>query len=389
MTPSNDGRHMNSTAPSDIETVTVDLADRRYEIRVGAGLIAAADRELADLIDGRQLVVIADEGLTGPHLSALQAALQRSAARRVDTLTTPAGESGKTFAQYQDLCERTLALGIDRRTLIVAFGGGVVGDLAGFVAASLLRGLDFIQIPTTLLAQVDSSVGGKTGINTRHGKNLVGAFHQPRRVLIDTTVLDTLPPRELLAGYAEVAKYGALGDRGFFEWLEQHGKAVIDGDPDARRRAIVASCRAKAEVVVGDEREQAGGRRALLNLGHTFGHALEAMAGYDGSLLHGEAVAVGMVLAARLSVQIGACTGQDAERLTRHLSAVGLRTELDQLDPTRGWTADDLLAHMTKDKKARDGRIVFVLLDALGEARVRDDIDPAQARALLTRPKAA
>lgn len=380
---------MNSTAPSDIETVTVDLADRRYEIRVGAGLISAADRELADLIDGRQLVVIADEGLTGPHLSALQAALQRSAARRVDTLTTPAGESGKTFVQYQDLCERALALGIDRRTLIVAFGGGVVGDLAGFVAASLLRGLDFIQIPTTLLAQVDSSVGGKTGINTRHGKNLVGAFHQPRRVLIDTNVLDTLPPRELLAGYAEVAKYGALGDRGFFEWLEQHGKAVIDGDPDARRKAIVASCRAKAEVVAGDEREQAGGRRALLNLGHTFGHALEAMAGYDGSLLHGEAVAVGMVLAARLSVQIGACTGQDAERLTRHLSAVGLRTELDQLDPTRGWTADDLLAHMTKDKKARDGRIVFVLLDALGEARVRDDIDPAQARALLTRPKAA
>ena len=380
---------MNDTAPSDSETVTVDLADRRYEIRVGAGLIAAADRELADLIDGRQLVIIADEGLAGPHLGALEAALRTSTARRVDTLTTPAGESGKTFVQYQDLCERALALGIDRRTLIVAFGGGVVGDLAGFVAASLLRGLDFIQIPTTLLAQVDSSVGGKTGINTRHGKNLVGAFHQPRRVLIDTAVLDTLPRRELLAGYAEVAKYGALGDRGFFEWLEQHGRAVIDGDPDARRQAIVASCRAKAEVVAGDEREQAGGRRALLNLGHTFGHALEAMAGYDGSLLHGEAVAVGMVLAARLSVQIGACTGQDAERLTRHLSAVGLRTELDELDPTRGWTADDLLAHMTKDKKARDGRIVFVLLDALGDARVREDIDPAQARALLTRPKAA
>ena len=380
---------MNDTASSDHETVTVDLADRRYDIRVGAGLIGAAARELADLIDGRQLVIIADQGLVGPHLGALEASLKASTARRVDILTTPAGESGKTFVQYQDLCERALALGIDRRTLIVAFGGGVVGDLAGFVAASLLRGLDFIQIPTTLLAQVDSSVGGKTGINTRHGKNLVGAFHQPRRVLIDTAVLDTLPPRELLAGYAEVAKYGALGDRGFFEWLEQHGKAVIDGDPAARRTAIVASCRAKAEVVAGDEREQAGGRRALLNLGHTFGHALEAMAGYDGSLLHGEAVAVGMVLAARLSVQIGACTGQDAERLTRHLAAVGLRTELDALDPARAWTADDLLAHMTKDKKARDGRIVFVLLDALGEARVRDDIDPAQARALLTRPKAA
>ena len=389
MTSLNDGRHMNDIAVGDIETVAVDLADRRYDIRVGAGLIGAADRELADLIDGRHLVVIADEGLVGAPLGALDAALKASTARRVDTLTTPAGESGKTFVQYQDLCERALALGIDRRTLIVAFGGGVVGDLAGFVAASLLRGLDFIQIPTTLLAQVDSSVGGKTGINTRHGKNLIGAFHQPRRVLIDTTVLDSLPERELLAGYAEVAKYGALGDRGFFEWLEQHGKAVIAGDPDARRHAIVASCRAKAEVVAGDEREQAGGRRALLNLGHTFGHALEAMAGYDGSLLHGEAVAVGMVLAARLSVRIGACSGQDAERLTRHLDAVGLRTELDALDPTRSWTADALLAHMTKDKKARDGRIVFVLLDALGEARVRDDIDPAQARALLTRQQAA
>lgn len=380
---------MNDIALGDIETVTVDLADRRYDIRVGAGLIGAADRELADLIDGRQLIIIADEGLVGPHLGALEGALRSSTARRVDTLTTPAGESGKTFAHFQDLCDRALALGIDRGTLIVAFGGGVVGDLAGFVAASLLRGLDFIQIPTTLLAQVDSSVGGKTGINSRHGKNLVGAFHQPRRVLIDTKVLDTLPERELLAGYAEVAKYGALGDRDFFEWLEQHGKAAIAGDPDARRHAIVASCRAKAEIVVGDELEQAGGRRALLNLGHTFGHALEAMAGYDGSLLHGEAIAVGMALAARLSVRIGACSGQDAERLVRHLDAVGLQTELDAVDPARAWAADDLLAHMTKDKKARDGRIVFVLLDALGDARVRDDIDPAQARALLTRQKAA
>lgn len=374
---------------SEIETVEVDLADRRYAIRVGAGLIAAADRELSDLIDGRHVVVIADEGLAGPHLDALGAALERSAARRTDMLTTPAGESSKTFARYQDLAERVLALGIDRRTLIVAFGGGVVGDLAGFIAASLLRGLDFIQIPTTLLAQVDSSVGGKTGINTIHGKNLVGAFHQPRRVLIDTTVLDTLPHRELLAGYAEVAKYGAIGDRAFFEWLERHGQAVIDGDADARRRAIVASCRAKADVVAGDEREQAGGRRALLNFGHTFGHALEAMAGYDGSLLHGEAVAVGMVLAARLSVEVGPCTGQDADRLTRHLASVGLRTELDAVDPGRTWTAEALLSHMVKDKKARDGRIVFVLLDELGAARVRDDIDPALARALLSRPKAA
>lgn len=380
---------MTDTASSDIETVEVDLADRRYAIRVGAGLIAAAGAELADLIDGRQVIVIADEGLAGHHLGALEGALRQSAVRRMDILTTPAGEAGKTFERYQDLCERALALGIDRRTLLVAFGGGVVGDLAGFVAASLLRGLDFVQIPTTLLAQVDSSVGGKTGINTRYGKNLVGAFHQPRRVLIDTGVLDSLPRRELLAGYAEVAKYGAIGDREFFEWLERHGPAVIEGDAAARRRAIVASCRAKAEVVAGDEREQAGGRRALLNFGHTFAHALEAMAGYDGSLLHGEAVALGMVLAARLSVETGPCSGQDADRLARHLSAVGLATDLDAVDPGRGWTADALLAHMTKDKKARDGRIVFVLLDALGAARVRDDVDPALARALLTRPRAA
>lgn len=374
---------------TDIETVKVDLADRRYEIRVGPGLIGRADHELDAVIAGRPVVIIADEGLRGPPLQTLEAALARSRARRVDTLTTPAGEAGKSFARYQDLAERTLALGIDRRTVIVAFGGGVVGDLAGFAAASLLRGLDFVQIPTTLLAQVDSSVGGKTGINTSHGKNLVGAFHQPKRVLIDTDVLDTLPRRELLAGYAEVVKYGAIGDRNFFEWLERFGKAVIDGDAAARRHAIVTSCAAKAAVVASDERETAGGNRALLNFGHTFAHAFEAMAGYDGSLLHGEAVAVGMVQAARLSVAVGACTGQDADRLTRHLTAVGLRTELDALDPSGAWSAGALLAHMTKDKKARDGRIVFVLLDALGAARVRDDIDPAAARALLSRPRAA
>jgi 3-dehydroquinate synthase len=374
---------------SPIETVEVDLADRAYRIRVGAGLLATADTELDDLISGRHIVVVADDGLVGGHLDALTAALERSSARKVSVLATPAGEAGKSFPRYQDLCERALGLGIDRRTVIVAFGGGVVGDLAGFAAASLLRGLDYIQIPTTLLAQVDSSVGGKTGINTLHGKNLVGAFHQPKRVLIDTGVLDTLSRRELLAGYAEVVKYGAIGDRDFFEWLERHGQALIDGDTEARRHAIVTSCKAKAAVVIADERESSGGKRALLNFGHTFAHAFEAMAGYDGSLLHGEAVAAGMVQAARLSVVLDACTGQDADRLTRHLDAVGLPTELDTIDPTRGWEPEALLAHMTKDKKARDGRIVFILLDALGAARVRDDVDPAHARALLTRPRAA
>lgn len=373
---------------SAIETVEVDLADRRYLIRVGAGLLQRAGDELSDLLSGRKAVVVADESVATLHLPALTLALE-GIASAVHALTVPAGEAAKSMAGLADLLDRMLALGIDRRTVVVALGGGVTGDLAGFAAAVALRGLDFVQIPTTLLAQVDSSVGGKTGVNTRHGKNLVGAFHQPRRVLIDTNVLDTLPRRELLAGYAEVVKYGAIGDVDFFEWLEANGQRLLDGDAAARRHAIVASCRAKATVVAADEREIPNGPRALLNFGHTFGHALEAMAGYDGSLLHGEGVAAGMVLAARLSARVGPCSGQDAERLAAHLASVGLPTELDQVDAGRNWTADQLLAHMTKDKKARDGRIVFVLLNHLGRAVVRDDIDRSAARALLDRPRAA
>jgi len=373
---------------SAIETVEVDLADRRYVIRVGAGLLQRAGDELSDLLSGRKAVIVVDESVATLHLPALTRALAGTASA-VHALTVPAGEAAKSMAGLADLLDRMLALGIDRRTVVVALGGGVTGDLAGFAAAVALRGLDFVQIPTTLLAQVDSSVGGKTGVNTGHGKNLVGAFHQPRRVLIDTDVLDTLPRRELLAGYAEVVKYGAIGDVDFFEWLEANGRRLLDGDAAARRHAIVASCRAKAAVVAADEREIPNGPRALLNFGHTFGHALEAMAGYDGSLLHGEGVAAGMVLAARLSARVGPCSGQDAERLAAHLASVGLPTELDQVDAGRNWTADQLLAHMTKDKKARDGRIVFVLLDHLGRAVVRDDIDRSAARALLDRPRAA
>jgi 3-dehydroquinate synthase len=375
-------------SPPGIDTVDVELADRRYAIRVGDGLMARAGEELADLLGGRKAVIVADETVAGLHLATLTRAL-RPVAARLDALTVPAGEQAKSMAGLDDLLDRMLALGIDRRTVVVALGGGVTGDLAGFAAAIALRGLDFVQIPTTLLAQVDSSVGGKTGVNTRHGKNLIGAFHQPRRVLIDTAVLDTLPRRELLAGYAEVVKYGAIGDVDFFEWLEANGRRLLDGDADARRRAIVQSCRAKAAVVAADERESGTGPRALLNFGHTFGHALEAMAGYDGSLLHGEGVAAGMVLAARLSARIGPCSGQDAERLAAHLASVGLPTELDQIDAARHWTAEQLIAHMTRDKKVRDGRIVFVLLDRLGRAAVRDDVDRAAAHALLDRPRAA
>ena len=371
-----------------VETVQVELAERGYAIRVGAGLIERAGTELADLLSGRKAIVVADETVATLHLPTLVRSLQGTASA-VHALTVPAGESAKSMTGLADLLDRILAIGIDRRTVVVALGGGVTGDLAGFAAAVALRGLDFVQIPTTLLAQVDSSVGGKTGVNTRHGKNLVGAFHQPRRVLIDTAVLNTLPRRELLAGYAEVVKYGAIGDLDFFEWLEANGRRLLDGDDDARRYAIVASCRAKAAVVAADERETAGGRRALLNFGHTFGHALEAMAGYDGTLLHGEAVAAGMVLAARMSARLGPCTGQDAQRLAAHLAAVGLPAELDQVDAGRHWSADELLGHMTKDKKALDGRIVFVLLDRLGHAVVRDDVERAAVRTLLDRPKAA
>jgi 3-dehydroquinate synthase len=365
-----------------VETVPVDLGDRAYDILVGPGLIDEAGARLADLIEGRKVVVVVDRVLVASHMDRLHAALS-GPAKSVSVLEVGSGEAAKSFASYQDLMERLLGLGIDRNTIIIAFGGGVVGDLAGFAAASALRGLDFIQIPTTLLSQVDSSVGGKTGINTIHGKNLVGAFHQPRRVLIDIEVLDTLPKRELLAGYAEVVKYGAIGDRDFFEWLEAHGEALLAGDMDARREAIVRSCAAKAAVVIADERES--GARALLNFGHTFGHAYEAMAGYDGSLVHGEAVAAGMATAARLSTQLGMCPGQDTERLLAHLRTVGLPVDLDQIDAARTWGADSLMGHMAKDKKVRDGRVVFVLLEELGRAVVRRDVDPDIARRLLDR----
>src|SRR5690606_7717627 len=251
----------------------------------------------------------------------------------------------------------------DRRSLLVALGGGVVGDLTGFAAAILLRGIDFIQVPTTLLAQVDSSVGGKTGIDTAQGKNLVGAFHQPRLVLADTTILASLPRREMLAGYAEIVKYGLLADAAFFHWLEGHGRAVVEGDPQALRRAVLTACRGKAEIVAADERE--AGRRALLNLGHTFAHALEIECGYGADLLHGEAVAIGMTLAFELSAQLGLCPPEQADRVRRHLAAVDLPTGFERLGG-RAWSAERLIGHMRKAKKVSGGRLTFVLARAIG-----------------------
>ena len=352
------------------ETVTVDLAGRAYDIVVGEDVFARAGEFMTPVLRQPRAIIVTDETVGGLHLDALTASLKKAGIAH-DAVVLPAGEQTKTFEQLEGLIERLLDIGIERGTTLVAFGGGVIGDLTGFAAAVALRGIDFVQIPTTLLAQVDSSVGGKTGINTRHGKNLVGAFHQPRLVIADTRILDTLPRRELLAGYAEVVKYGLLGDAEFFEWLEGHGPAVRDGDPNALRHAIVRSCQAKADIVADDERE--AGRRALLNLGHTFGHALEAETGMSDALLHGEAVAIGMVLAFDLSVQLGHCEAVDADLVRRHLAAIGLPT-----NPAHAlgniWSADALIGHMAKDKKVADGKLTFILARAIGDAFITQEV---------------
>jgi 3-dehydroquinate synthase len=367
------------------ERLTVELADRRYDILVGDGLLAAAGEHIAPLLRHKRVMVVTDETVAALHLAALERSLEAHGIA-FEAFVMPAGEQTKDFSHLELLLDRLLEAKVERRTLIVALGGGVIGDLAGFAAAILLRGLEFVQIPTTLLAQVDSSVGGKTGVNTRRGKNLVGSFHQPRLVLADTSVLSTLPRRELLAGYAEVVKYGLIADPDFFTWLESHGPAVIEGDPAARRHAVMTSCVAKAAIVAEDERES--GRRALLNLGHTFGHALEAELGYDGDLLHGEAVAIGMVMAFELSTSLGLCPAEATARVARHLAAVGLPTSLEALEG-RNPSVPALMNHMSRDKKVQDGRITFVLSRGIGRAFLDDDVDPAAVAALLTRAVAA
>jgi 3-dehydroquinate synthase len=371
---------------SDIDSLTVALGARGYDIRVGAGLIARAGGEIAPMLARPRCFVITDETVAAQHLPALARSLE-DAGVEVDSLVLPAGEGTKDFAHLQHVVDALLARRVERRDMLIALGGGVIGDLVGFAAAVTLRGIDFIQVPTTLLAQVDSSVGGKTGINSIHGKNLVGAFHQPRLVLADTAALDTLPRRELLAGYAEVVKYGAINDPRFFAWLETHGLDLIEGQREARRRAIATSCRRKAEIVAADERESTGAR-ALLNLGHTFAHALEAECGYSGELLHGEAVAIGMVLAADLSVELGHCPAEDATRLRNHLAAVGLPTGFEHV-PGRVFDPERLLQHMSRDKKVRDGRTTFVLLSGLGGAFLSREVPAEAVRALLRTAAAA
>jgi 3-dehydroquinate synthase len=359
--------------------VAVGLGERAYEVAIGPGLLAEAGARIAPLARRKRLAVVSDETVWGLHGAALTASLAEAGLASHPVIVPP-GEQTKSFEGLADVVDRLLALELDRGDLVAAFGGGVVGDLTGFAAAIYKRGIDFVQIPTTLLAQVDSSVGGKTAIDTPRGKNLVGAFHQPRLVLADLDVLATLPAREMRAGYSEVIKYGLLGDFGFFEWLETNGARVLAREPDALSHAVARSVEMKAQIVAEDEKEH--GRRALLNLGHTFGHALESETGYGEALLHGEAVAAGQALAFRFSAAQGLAPRQDAERATAAIAAAGLPTRLDQI-PGHPFDAERLVRHMAQDKKAEGGRLTFVLASAIGEALVAKDVDASAVRRFL------
>jgi 3-dehydroquinate synthase len=363
-----------------IRTLTVGLGSRAYDVVIGPGLIDRAGDHIAPLLKNRRTVIVADSNVAEHHGERLSAALERAGVA-VDVITVPAGEESKSFEGLAGLSDQLLALELDRGDVIVAFGGGVVGDLAGFAASIYKRGIDFIQVPTSLLAQVDSSVGGKTAIDTPRGKNLIGAFHQPRLVLADLDVLATLPAREMACGYAEVIKYGMLGDADFFAWLERNGARVLERELEALSHAVARSVEMKAEIVAEDEKEQ--GRRALLNLGHTFGHALEAECGFGEALKHGEAVGAGCAMAFRFSAMLGLCPDIDAVRVEQALKAAGLPTRLDDLPQGQTFHADRLIAHMGQDKKAQGGALTFILARRIGEAFTARAVDPAPLRDFL------
>ncbi|CAK0751745.1 3-dehydroquinate synthase [Azospirillaceae bacterium] len=364
-----------------LNAVRVGLKERSYDILIGGGLLAQAGAQMRERLKITQGVVITDESVAKHHLPALMESVSTASIAVGEPIILPSGETTKSFAFLENLIVRLLERGVERRTPLIAFGGGVVGDLVGFAAAITLRGMPFIQIPTTLLAQVDSSVGGKTGINTAFGKNLVGAFHQPQLVLADTSLLGSLPQRDRLAGYAEVVKYGLINNPAFFNWLEVHGAAVCANDGSERRHAVAVCCQAKADIVGADEREN--DQRALLNLGHTFGHALEAAAGFDSEKLrHGEAIAIGMVLAFALSARLGLASVADGERIRNHLSAVGLPVSSTDI-PCVPWNVDELLAHMQHDKKISNGRITFVLARGIGQAFLARNVDMKDVAAVL------
>ena len=370
------------TAPirTDPTTVRVALDARSYDIVIGRGLLASLGARIAALRPGANTVIVTDENVARHHLAAAEASLSQAgiATHRV---IVPPGESSKSYRVFEQVCEAVIGSRIERGDLIVALGGGVIGDLAGFVASVLRRGLDYVQVPTTLLADVDSSVGGKTAIDSAHGKNLVGAFHQPILVLADTALLDTLPDREFRAGYAEVVKYGLLGDAGFFAWLESNWREVFSGGP-AREHAIAMSCRAKAAIVARDERET--GDRALLNLGHTFGHALEAACGFSGRLLHGEAVSTGIALAFEFSARRqGLVPIAEAHRAIKHLVETGLPTRIKDI-PGPQLSIDQLMDLIAQDKKVKRGLLTFILVRGIGHAFIETGVDAREVRVFLS-----
>ncbi|MBR0804546.1 3-dehydroquinate synthase [Bradyrhizobium japonicum] len=373
------------TAPlkhSDPVNVDVALGDRAYDIVIGRGVLASLGERVARLRPGVRTAIVTDRTVAKHWLEPTEASLA-SAGIPTSRIVVEEGEISKTYAGLEKVSEALIAAKIERNDLVIALGGGVVGDLAGFAAAILRRGVDFVQVPTSLLAQVDSSVGGKTGINSPQGKNLLGAFHQPVLVIADTAVLDTLSPRQFRAGYAEVAKYGVLGDEAFFTWLEKNHSDIFKGG-SAREHAIATSCRAKAGIVSRDERET--GERALLNLGHTFGHALEAATGFSDRLFHGEGVSIGMTLAAQFSAKLGMIGEADAARVERHLIEAGLPTRLQDIAgfAQEGLAdADALMALMAQDKKVKRGKLTFILLEAVGRAVIAKDVEPAPVRDFL------
>ena len=359
--------------------VPVALGTRTYDIVIGRGLLASLGERIKNLRPDARVAIVTDETVAAHHLAAAEAALK---AVDIDSapILVPAGEGSKNYATFEKVCEAIIAARVERNDLVVALGGGVIGDLAGFAAACARRGLDFVQVPTTLLAQVDSSVGGKTGINSRQGKNLVGAFHQPVLVVADSALLDTLPKREFRAGYAEVAKYGLLGDAAFFAWLEKNWQDVFAGGP-GREHAIAVCCRAKAGIVARDERET--GERALLNLGHTFGHALEAGCGFSDRLLHGEAVALGIALAFEFSAKKGLISAADAARASAHLAAVGLPTHVKDV-PGGVPPVDTLMDLISQDKKVKRGALTLILVRGIGQAFIEKNVDAGKVHAFLT-----
>ncbi|TAJ28001.1 3-dehydroquinate synthase [Bosea sp. (in: a-proteobacteria)] len=367
------------STPAARTVVPVALEGRAYDIHIGRDQLAEAAALIAALAPGARAALVTDETVARLHADALEASLAR-AGIGTTRITIPPGEASKSYARFAAVCDALLDAKIERNDLVIAFGGGVVGDLAGFAAAVLRRGVRFVQIPTTLLAQVDSSVGGKTGINSSHGKNLIGAFHQPALVVADTALLDTLSQREFKAGYAEVVKYGLIDDPAFFDWCEVNWSRVIAGGPE-RDQAVAVSCRAKAAIVARDEREE--GDRALLNLGHTFAHALERLTAYDSSrLVHGEAVAIGLALAFRFSQRLGLCPGQDAIRVSRHLDNIGLPSRLQQV-PGGAGSAEDIVAAMAQDKKVKRGALTFILARGIGRSFIAPGIPADDVRGFI------